>query len=264
MNIIVCIKQVPDTTEVKIDPKTGRLIREGVPSIVNPEDKNAIEAALRIKEKNNADITVLTMGPPQAEDALRESLAMGADEAVLLCDVKFAGSDTWATANALTAGIKKIGNYDLILCGRQAIDGDTAQVGPQLAESLQIPQITYAQKIELNNGNVKVERELEDGYEIIEAKLPALITCTNNLNQSRYPTLQGIDNSFSKEIKTWTAKDVGAKDEDVGIQSSPTNVKKTFTPAAKAPGIMLKGSIKEMAHELIEKFKEKEIIQKFD
>ena len=139
MNIIVCIKQVPDTTEVKIDQKTGRLIREGVPSIINPEDKNAIEEALKLKEKDNSKITVLTMGPPQAEIALREALAMGADEAVLLSDRKFAGSDTWATANALAAGVKSLGDFDLILCGRQAIDGDTAQVGPQLAEALEIP-----------------------------------------------------------------------------------------------------------------------------
>ncbi len=263
MNIIVCIKQVPDTTEVKIDPKTGRLIREGVPSIINPEDKNAIEEALRIKERNDAKITVLTMGPPQAEIALREALAMGVDEAVLLCDVKFAGSDTWATANALAAAVKTIGDYDMVLCGRQAIDGDTAQVGPQLAESLGISQITYAQKIDIGDGLVKVERELEDGYEVIEAKLPVLVTCTLNLNKPRYPTLQGIDESFEKEIKNWTAKDVNVARDKVGIKASPTIVKKTFTPALKGQGTMLKGSIKDMAHELIEKLMEKEIIRNF-
>ena len=263
MNIIVCIKQVPNTTEVKIDQKTGRLIREGVPSIINPEDKNALEEALRIKEKYNSKVTVLTMGPPQAEDALREALAIGADEAILLCDFKFAGSDTWATANALKAAIKTIGSYNLILCGRQAIDGDTAQVGPQLAEALQIPQITYAQKIDLINKKVKAERELEDGYEIIEAQLPALVTCTSNLNTARYPTLQGIEESFNKTLIKWAAKDVNARDEDIGIKSSPTNVKKTFSPQAKGQGAMLKGSIKEMAQEVIEKLKEKEIIQKF-
>jgi len=264
MNIIVCIKQVPDTTEVKIDPKTGRLIREGVPSIINPEDKHALEEALRIKEKNNAKITVLTMGPPQAEVALREALAMGADEAILLGDRKFAGSDTWATANALSCAVKKIGNYDLILCGRQAIDGDTAQVGPQLAEAIQIPQVTYGQKIEILENKAKVERELEDGYEIIETPLPALITVTQNINHPRYPSLQGIDAAFEKEITQWNADDVQAKPEEVGILSSPTKVKKTFSPSAKSQGTMLQGSIKEMAAELINKLKEKEIIQEFD
>jgi len=266
MNIVVCIKQVPDTTEVKIDQKTGRLIREGVPSIINPEDKNALEEALRIKEKINSQVTVVTMGPPQAEDALREALAMGADEGILLCDFKFAGSDTWATANALKAGIKQIGKYDLILCGRQAIDGDTAQVGPQLAEALQIPQITYAQKIEIdkiNNKKVKVEREMEDGYEIIESSLPVLVTCTHSINHPRYPSLNGIENSFKAEIKKWTAADINAVDSEIGINSSPTKVKKTFSPQAKGQGVILNGSIKEMAHELIEKLKEKEIIQKF-
>lgn len=263
MNIIVCIKQVPDTTEVKIDPKTGRLIREGVPSIINPEDKNALEEALRIKEKNNSKITALSMGPPQAEDALREALAMGADEAILLSDIKFAGSDTWATANALAAAVKTINNFDLILCGRQAIDGDTAQVGPQLAEALEIPQVSYVQKIDLNNDKVKVERELEDGYEIIESTFPILLTCTQNLNEPRYPTLKGIDESFDKEIIKWSAKDVKVAEDKVGLKASPTMVKKTFTPGAKGQGTMLQGSIKEMAYELIEKLKEKELIKQF-
>jgi electron transfer flavoprotein beta subunit len=263
MNIIVCIKQVPDTTEVKIDPKTGRLIREGVPSIINPEDKNALEEALRIKEKNNSKIIVLTMGPPQAEDALREALAMGADEAILLCDIKFAGSDTWATANALAAAIKTIGNYDLILCGRQAIDGDTAQVGPQIAEALGLPQVTYVQKIEINNNLLKSERELEDGYEIIEGNLPMLITCIQHINEPRYPTLKGIDETFDKEIKKWTANDINISEDKVGLKASPTMVKKTFTPSQKGQGVMLKGSIKEMAYELVEKLKEKELIKQW-
>jgi len=263
MNIIVCIKQVPDTTEVKIDPSTGRLIREGVPSIINPEDKNALEEALKIKEEYSSKIIVLTMGPSQAEDALREALAMGADEAILLSDIKFAGSDTWATANALAGAIKTIGKYDLILCGRQAIDGDTAQVGPQVAEALGIPQITYAQKIELKNNKAVVERELEDGYEIIESNLPALITCTQNLNEPRYLSLKGIDKSFEKNITKWTAKDAGINENLVGIKVSPTMVKKTFSPNAKGQGVILKGSIKEMASELIEKLKEKEFIKQY-
>ncbi|MFH2027895.1 MAG: electron transfer flavoprotein subunit beta/FixA family protein [Nanoarchaeota archaeon] len=264
MKIIVCMKQVPDTTEVKIDPKTGRLIREGVPSIINPEDKNALEEALRIKEKNNAYITVLTMGPPQAEDALREALAMGADKAILLGDIKFAGSDTWATANALAACVKKIGEYDLILCGRQAIDGDTAQVGPQLAEALKIPQITYAQKIDMIENGVRVERELEDGHEVIETKLPCLITVTQNINCPRYPSLKGIDESFNKEMIGMNAADVEVDEALVGIKNSPTKVKKTFTPSGKGQSSMLKGSNAEMAKELICMLREKKLIQVFD
>jgi electron transfer flavoprotein beta subunit len=263
MNIIVCIKQVPDTTEVKIDQKTGRLIREGVPSIINPEDKNAIEEALKLKEKDNSKITVLTMGPPQAEIALREALAMGADEAVLLSDRKFAGSDTWATANALAAGVKSLGDFDLILCGRQAIDGDTAQVGPQLAEALEIPQVTYAQKIDIADNKAKVERELEDGYEVIETPLPALITCTNNINNPRYPSITGIEEAFNKEIKVLSAEDIGAKPELIGILKSPTKVKKTFSPQAKGQGKILEGSIKDIAYQVINTLKEKEIIQDF-
>ena len=261
MDIIVCIKQVPDTTDVKIDPKTGRLIREGIPVIINPDDKAAIEAALQLKA--NGKITVLTMGPPQAEEALREALAMGCDEAILLCDFKFAGSDTWATANAIAAGIKKIGKYDLILCGRQAIDGDTAQVGPQLAESLNLPQITYVQKVEINGGKVKAERELEDGYEIIETGMPALLTIVKEMNEARYPTLQGIDKAYEAEVKTWKAADIGADENKIGLKASPTMVKKVFSPSAKGQGLILQGSIKEMAHDLVERLKEREIIQKF-
>ena len=171
MNIIVCIKQVPDTNEVKIDPVKGTLIREGVPSIINPDDKNALEEALRIKdEKENVKVTVLSMGPPQAEVALVEAIAMGADEGILLSDRAFAGSDTWATSTALAAGIKHIGNYDIIFCGRQAIDGDTAQVGPQIAEHLGIPQVTYVEELNIEEGNIRVRRALEDGYFIIESK----------------------------------------------------------------------------------------------
>src|SRR3989344_5403107 len=176
MNTIVCIKQVPDTNEVKINPKTGTLIREGVPTIMNHDDKHALIEAVKLKNKHTGKVTVISMGPPQAEEALREALALGADEAILLCDRAFAGSDTWATANAIGAAIKAAGPYDLLLFGRQAIDGDTAQVGPQTAELLNIPQITYAQKIRVEGNKVKVERQMEEGYEVIESSLPCLIT----------------------------------------------------------------------------------------
>lgn len=258
MNMIVCIKQVPDTNDVKTDPKTGTLIREGIPVIINPEDKVAIEAALQL----NGKVTVLSMGPPQAEDALREALAMGADEAILLCDKKFAGSDTWATANALATAIKKL-NYDLIICGRQAIDGDTAQVGPQLAENLKLPQITYVQKLDLKENKIEAERELEDGYEIVEAELPALITVIQDLNKPRYPSLNGINEASEKEIKIWATDDVKVDEKKIGLLASPTKVKKIFTPNAKSPGIKLEGDIKTVCTKLISILKEKEIIQEF-
>src|SRR3989338_1786645 len=202
MNTIVCIKQVPDTNEVKINPKTGTLIREGVPTIMNHDDKHALIEAVKIKNKTKGRVTVVSMGPPQAEEALREALSLGADEAILICDRAFAGSDTWATANALGAAIKTIGNYDLLLFGRQAIDGDTAQVGPQTAELLGVPQITYAQKIEVDGKKVKVERQMEEGYEIIESSLPCLITCMSELNDVEYPTLKGIREAYrEKKVK---------------------------------------------------------------
>ena len=190
MKIIVLMKQVPNTNEVKIDPKTGTLIREGVPSIINPDDKNALEEALKIKEEKGGSVTVLTMGPPQADFALREALAMGADEAILLTDRVFAGADTWATSLALAKAIQKIGEYDLIFAGRQAIDGDTAQVGPEIAEHLGLPQVTYVRKVVSLEGNkVVVERALEDGYEVIECQLPAVLTAIKELNVPRYPSV---------------------------------------------------------------------------
>ncbi|MBW2984213.1 electron transfer flavoprotein subunit beta/FixA family protein [Candidatus Woesearchaeota archaeon] len=261
MNIIVCIKQVPDTTNIKIDPKKGTLIREGVPSIMNPDDKHALEAALKLKK--DGKVTVLSMGPPQAEEALREALAMGADDAVLLCDIKFAGSDTWATANAISAAIKKIGNYDLILCGRQAIDGDTAQVGPQMAEQLNLPQVTYVRKIEINANKINAERVLEDGYEIVETSLPALLTLVKSGNDPVYPSLIGIQKAYEKEIKTLTAADINIDESRTGLNSSPTSVVKSFTPPPKGGGVILEGSISDVSKKLIVILKEKEIIQEF-
>ncbi len=264
MNIIVCIKQVPDTNEVKIDQKTGTLIREGVPTIINPDDKHALIEAVKIKNKHNGKITVISMGPRQAEEVLREALALGADDAILLCDRAFAGSDTWATANALGSAIKTIGNYDLLLFGRQAIDGDTAQVGPQVAEFLKIPQITYAQKIEVGGGKVKIERQMEEGYEIIEAKLPCLITCIAEINEIEYSTLAGIKKAYrSKEVKLWNVDDAKADKSKVGLLSSPTAVRKSFTPPAKGQGQILKGTTKEVAMKVISMLKEKELIGGF-
>lgn len=261
MKIIVCIKQVPNTNEVKIDPKTGTLIREGVPSIINPDDKNAIEEALVLKKEKGAIVTVLSMGPPQADFALREALAMGADEAILLSDRAFAGADTWATSYALSMAIKALGEYDLIFCGRQAIDGDTAQVGPELAETLDLPQVTYVRKIvSIDDKKAVVERAMEDGYEVIEVKLPAILTAVKELNVPRYPSAGGIVDAFDvKEVKLWTAADIKADPERLGLKGSPTQVKRTFAPPVKGAGKMLSGTVKEKAQSLVQELKAKHI-----
>ena len=262
-NIIVCAKQVPDTNEIRINPETGTLIRDGVPSILNPDDANALEEALKIKDKDpeNVHVTVVSMGPPQAQDMLFECLAMGADEGVLLSDRAVGGSDTWATSNAITATIKKL-KYDLIFAGRQAIDGDTAQVGPQIAEKLNLPQVTYVQKFELakDKKSVKVERQLEDGYEVIKVPLPCMLTCIKELNTPRYMNIGGIFNP-DKDIKVWSAADVEVDLNTVGLKPSPTNVFRSFTPKPKGKGTMLEGdSDKEIAEQLVGNLKKKHII----
>ena len=234
MHAIVCIKQVPDTTDVKVNPETGTLIREGVPSIVNPFDTYAVEEALRLKEKFGGKVTVISMGPPQAKEALKEAVAMGADQAILLSDRAFAGSDTWATAYTLAHAIKKIGDYDVILCGKQAIDGDTGQVGPGVARQLDIEQLTYVfkiQDIDFAAKRVKVERLLEEGREVVETSLPALLTVVKDINQPRYPTIMGIRRATRAEIPTWTAADLAdTKPDLLGLKGSPTQVVKVFNP----------------------------------
>lgn len=262
MKIIVCIKQVPDTNEVKLDPKTGTLIRDGVPSIINHDDMNALEEALELKDRyKDVEITVLTMGPPQADVALREALAMGADRAILVSDRAFAGADTWATSNTLTAAIKKIGSFDMIFCGRQAIDGDTAQVGPQIAEKLDLAQVTYVRKMEISGNTVTVERALEDGYEVIEVKMPCLLTAIKELNTPRYASVKGIFDAYrEKTIENWTVKDIAIAPEIIGLNGSPTNVRRTFTPEPKCKGTMLHGCDKDTVCELFVRLKEKHII----
>src|SRR3989339_357449 len=241
MDIIVCIKQVPDTTEVKINPETNTLVREGVPSIVNPFDENAIEAALALKEQHGGKVTVITMGPPQAKEALKQAVAMGADEVYLVSDRAFAGSDTWATSYTLSQAIKKIGNYDLILCGKQAIDGDTAQVGPGIAEWLNIPQVTFAVKIEVDGTKVKAERLLEEVNEVVETTLPAMITVVKQINSPRLPSLKGMMRAKKAEVKMLSAADIGADPKNLGLNASPTSVVKIFTPPAKGGGEILSG-----------------------
>ncbi len=261
MKIVVCIKQVPNTNEVKLDPKTGTLIREGVPSIINPDDKAGLEAALRLKDSQGATVTVLSMGPPQADAALREALAMGADEAILVTDRAFGGADTWATAHTIAAALKTL-DYDLIITGRQAIDGDTAQVGPQIAENLNLTNISYAEDIKVEGDYVIVKRQFEDRYHVVKAKMPCLITALSELNVPRYMTPGGIFTAYrEKEIKILTRKDLDVADDAIGLKGSPTRVVKTFTKSAKAAGTVVNNlNPQEAAEYVLEKLREKFII----
>ncbi|MDF2631547.1 MAG: hypothetical protein K0Q85_143 [Caproiciproducens sp.] len=260
MNIVVCIKQVPNTNEVKLDPVTGTLIREGVPSIINPDDKAGLEAALRLKDANGAHVTVVSMGPPQADAALREALAMGADEAVLVTDRAFGGADTLATSTTIAAALKTL-QYDLIITGRQAIDGDTAQVGPQIAEHLGIPNISYAEEIKVDGDYVTVKRQYEDRYHIIKVKLPCLITALSELNKPRYMTPGGIFDAYrNKEVKIITRQDIEVDDATIGLKGSPTRVWQTFTKSLKAAGQLVNLDPQESADYMLEKLQEKFII----
>jgi len=259
MKIVVCLKQVPDTNQVKIDPVTGTLIREGVPSIINPEDKHALEEALRIKDANGAHVTVITMGPPQAEAALREAMAMGADEAILVTDRAFAGADTLATSHALAGALKKL-DYDLILAGRQAIDGDTAQVGPEIAEHLGLPQVTYVQKVEVAGSGLKVTKALEDGYEVLDVQMPCLLTAIKELNEPRYMDAKNIFEIFSKEVQVWSADDIDVDKAVLGLKGSPTKVKKSWPKENKGKGEVVNMSAKEAAAFAASKLKEKHYI----
>ena len=257
MNIIVCIKQVPDTTEIKIDPETNTLIREGVESIINPFDLYAIEEAIRLKEQYGGKITAISMGPPQVEKALREAVAIGIDEILLLTDRKFAGADTWATSLTLSEAVKKLGNYDLILFGQQAIDGDTAQVGPGVATHLGIPQTAFVKKIEsIENNKIIVQRLLEDGYERIEMTLPASITVVKEINVPRLPSLRGKRNAKQTELKTWNADDLQLDEDSIGLNGSPTQVIKIFSPEIKKDGEKYELPPKELVEILYNKLEE--------
>ena len=252
MKIIVLIKQVPETTDVRIDPETNTLIREGVASVINPFDMYAIEEALRLKERiEGAKVVVVSMGPPQAVDVLKEALSMGCDEAVLLSDRKFAGSDTWATSYTLSQAIKKIGDYSIIFCGKQASDGDTAQVGPGVSTHLDIPQVTYVKKIEeIDENKAKVERMTEEGYDIIETPLPVVLTVVKEINEPRLPSLKGKMRAKKAEIPVWGAEDIGCDEDKIGLDGSPTRVLKIFTPPQREGGRILEGEPNEMAKEL--------------
>ncbi|MEK7735516.1 MAG: electron transfer flavoprotein subunit beta/FixA family protein [Nitrospirota bacterium] len=256
MNIVVCIKQVPDSAEVRINPETNTLIRDGVPTIINPYDMHAIEAGLQIKEMTKGKVTVITMGPPQAESALREAISMGADDAMLLSDRAFAGADTWATAFTISKAIAKIG-ADIIICGKQAIDGDTAQVGPELAEFLDIPHIAYVRKIEdIKPDSIKVQRMMDEGYDIVESSLPVLLTVVKELNQPRLPSLKGKMAAKKAEIKKLGHKELEIDEKDTGLKGSPTQVKNIFAPEARSERKILAGNIEEQVNQLAEELKQ--------
>ncbi len=251
MNIIVCIKQVPNTTDVRIDPETNTLIREGVESIINPFDAYAIEEGVALKERFGGKVTAISMGPPQAEASLREAVSLGVDEGILVSDRAFAGSDTWATSYTLAMAIKKIGKYDIIICGKQASDGDTAQVGPGISTHLDIPQVTYVKRIEeINDSKARLERMTEEGYEVIASPLPCLITVVKEINTPRLPSLKGKMKSKSAQIQKWTAKDIECDSKSIGLDGSPTKVVKIFTPPQREKGQILQGESHEIAEKL--------------
>ena len=266
MKIIVCVKQVPDTSgKVAVNPD-GTLNRASMQTITNPDDMNAVEAALKLKDATGCKVMVVTMGPPPAAGMLRELMAMGADEGVLVSAREFGGSDTYATSQILAAAISTIGveEDDIVMCGRQAIDGDTAQVGPQIAEKLDIPQVTYVTAIDYQNGQLTVRRELEDGYMTIKVKTPCLLTCIKELNTPRYMSVSGIMECYAKPYTVWDfnalSDDPTITVEQVGLKGSPTQVYKSFSPPVKGAGTMLEGADKATCEQLVSILSEKHII----
>lgn len=263
MNIIVCIKQVPDTTDVKIDPITNTLIRSGVPSILNPFDENAVEAALQLKEAYGGVVTVISMGPPQAKETLKTCLSMGADTAYLISDRAFGGADTLATSYTLACAIKKIGDFDLIICGKQAIDGDTAQVGPEIAEHLNIPQVTYVSKIskDKDNDSLIINKDHEEGREVLEVNTPVLLTVVKSINTPRIPSIRNIMRANRTEIHTITAQDLNANPNYIGLKGSPTQVIKIFSPPHRIKGFIIRNeTAKNSVTELLNKLSSDKII----
>lgn len=263
MEILVCIKQVPDTEEVKkMNPETNTLIRKGVPSIVSPYDKNALEAAVQLKEAHGGSVTVISMGPEQAKDALKECISVGADRAVLISDSVFGGSDTLATSYILAAAIKKLGKFDLILCGKQAIDGDTGHVGPQIAEHLGIAQITFVAKIEVKGDTILVNKEHDEGYEVIEARLPVVCTVVKSINEPRFATIKSKMAANKAKIEVLTAAELPEIDTaGVGLNGSATKVKKTFAPPKRESGIRIKEeTARESALKLVQKLVEAKLV----
>ena len=260
MKIVVCIKQVPDTTEVKINPQTGTLIREGVPSIMNPDDKGGLEFALQLKEQYGAHVTVITMGLPQADAILREALAMGVDRAILLTDRKLGGADTLATSSALAGALRTL-DYDLIITGRQAIDGDTAQVGPQIAEHLDLPQVSYLEHLEYDgNKTFTIRKQTEEGYQVLQMDAPCLVTVLASAVKPRYMSVSGIVDAYSREVEVWNADKIDVPEERIGKAGSPTSVFKSFPKSLKPAGETFEVSPEEAVELIVNKLKEKHII----
>ncbi len=254
MKILVCIKQVPDAKDVRLDPETNTLAREGVQSIMNPYDQHAVEEAVRIKESLGGEVTVLSMGPPQAEEVLRQAISCGADSGVLVSDRAFAGADTWATSYTLAKAVEKIDTFDLILCGKQAIDGDTAQVGPGLAMRLDIPFVTCIQKVrEAGEKSLTAERMMDDGFDLIEVDYPVLFTVVKDVNQPRVPSLKGKMRAKKAEIRILSADDIGADPSCIGLTGSPTQVVDVFPPPARGDRTLLSGTVDEQIEQLVEK-----------
>ncbi len=253
MQIIVCVKQVPDAKDVRLDPKTNTLAREGVESIMNPYDRHALEEAVAIKEQIGGNVTVLTMGPPQAEAVLREAISCGADDAVLVSDRAFAGADTWATSYTLSMAIKALGPCDLVLCGKQAIDGDTAQVGPGLAHRLQVPFVTCVQKTRsVDAESIEVERMMDDGFDVVRLPLPALVTVVKDINEPRVASLKGKMKAKKAEIKNLSASDIGAEPQCIGLAGSPTQVVRVFSPEPRGERQVFAGSVEEQVDQLVQ------------
>lgn len=257
LRIVVCIKQVPDTADVKINPETNTLVREGVQSIINPFDMYAIEEAVRLKERHGGTTTVVTMGPPQADAALREAVSLGIDEAVLVSDRAFAGSDTLATSYTLARAVKKLGDFSIILCGKQAADGDTAQVGPGISTHLEIPQVTYVKKIEdVKDGIARVERMTEEGFEVLETPLPCLLTVVKEINEPRIPSLKGKMRAKSIKIQMFTAQNLDCEEARLGLKGSPTQVVKIFSPERRKGGEVLQEDADAMTDKLVDFLKD--------
>lgn len=260
MRIAVCIKQVPDTKNVRIDPDTHTLVRQGVESIINPFDLFAVEAALRIKDNNRARVTVITMGPPQAAEALRDTLGLGVDDAVLLSDRAFAGSDTWATSTTLSAAIRKMGDIDIILCGKQAIDGDTAQVGPEMAALLDIPYATFVKKIDLLDGTfIRAVRQTDEGAEIWKLPMPALLTVIKEIGEPRVPSLRFKMRAKKVEVPVWGAADLGLDTDCVGLCGSFTQVVRVFSPPRRSNRILIEGFAADQAERLFQYLKQSRV-----
>lgn len=254
MKIIVCVKQVPDAKDVRLDPITNTLAREGVQSIMNPYDQYALEEAVRLKEKCGGEVVVITMGPPQAEEILRQAISCGADSAVLISDRSFAGADTWATAYTLEHALKIIGTFDLILCGKQAIDGDTAQVGPGLATRLGIPYMTCVQKIrEATESGLIAERMMDDGFDVVAVDYPALLSVVKDINEPRVPSIKGKMKAKKAEIVKFNAQTIEADPACIGLPGSPTKVVNVFPPLARGERSVLTGTLDEQINQLVEK-----------